>query len=66
MDTSCIDCDLCRQLAPASMMRDDETGNSFVFRQPASSDEVTAVKEALSSCPTESIGSDGEITAVPH
>ena len=60
VDTSCIDCDLCRQIAPNSIKRDEETGNSFVFRQPESPVEIETMEEALRSCPTESIGSDGE------
>jgi ferredoxin len=59
VDNSCIDCDLCRQIAPATMTRDDETGFSFVFRQPESEAEITMAEEALQSCPTESIGSNG-------
>lgn len=59
VDNSCIDCDLCRQIAPATMMRDDESGFSFVFRQPQTEAEITMAEEALQSCPTESIGSNG-------
>lgn len=60
VDVSCIDCDLCRQLAPNSFRRDDESGNSFVYHQPDTPEEIEAAEEALQSCPTESIGSDGD------
>ncbi|ATC63122.1 ferredoxin [Nibricoccus aquaticus] len=59
VDSSCVDCDQCRSHAPAFFQRDEETGFSFVFRQPASDEEVAVVEEALDGCPTESIGSDG-------
>ena len=59
IDTSCCDCDLCRQMAPESMARDEETGNSYVFRQPETVEQIAAVEEAVQSCPTESIGNNG-------
>ena len=59
VDTSCVDCDLCRQYAPESMRRDEETGNSYVFHQPATPEQIAAAEEARQSCPTESIGNNG-------
>src|SRR5260221_418912 len=35
VDSQCIDCDLCRETAPANFMRNDEAGFSYVFQQPA-------------------------------
>lgn len=59
VDASCTDCGLCVSLAPAHFARDDETGFSFVHRQPVTAAETALVEEALGSCPTESIGRDG-------
>jgi ferredoxin len=59
LDGTCIDCDLCRQLAPATFRREDEFGRSFVFQQPASEEERVRAREALESCPTDTIGDDG-------
>lgn len=59
VDDTCTDCDLCRTLMPAGFMRNDETGYSFVHRQPQTEQEMDEAREALSSCPTESIGDDG-------
>jgi ferredoxin len=58
VDSSCIDCDLCRVIAPAVFKRDDETGVSYVYRQPVNPDELAEAMEALG-CPTESIGDNG-------
>jgi ferredoxin len=58
VDSSCTDCDLCRDLAPAFFRRDDETGQSFVYRQPETAEEISVAREALESCPSESIGDD--------
>jgi len=58
VDSTRIDCDLCRDHAPAFFRRDDEIGQSFVFRQPETPDEITLCHEALEGCPTESIGEE--------
>ncbi len=58
VDASCTDCDLCRSTASEFFCRDDETGYSFVHRQPMTPAEIKLAEEARDSCPTESIGSD--------
>jgi len=59
VDSSCVDCDLCRNTAPDFFTRDDEAGVSFVYRQPVTPEEYSAAEEAKQGCPTESIGNDG-------
>ncbi len=59
VDASCIDCDLCRNTAPEFFSRHEELGFSIVHRQPSTSEEVQLADEAMSGCPTESIGADG-------
>ncbi|MEO0888283.1 MAG: MBL fold metallo-hydrolase [Cyanobacteria bacterium J06648_10] len=54
VDSSCIDCDTCRWLAPSIYNRAD--GQSVVHHQPANNAERTAALEALLACPTASIG----------
>ncbi len=58
VDSTCIDCDQCRDLAPAVFRRDEETGQSFVYRQPETAEEISLAREALETCPSESIGDD--------
>jgi glyoxylase-like metal-dependent hydrolase (beta-lactamase superfamily II)/ferredoxin len=54
VDSTCIDCDTCRQLAPATF---GETGEfSFVHTQPRSAEEIRAAYRAVVACPTASIG----------
>jgi ferredoxin len=60
VDDSCIDCDLCRSTAPEFFKRDDESGYSIVYRQPLTPAEVELAGDAMSGCPTGSIGNDGE------
>ena len=54
VDSTCIDCDTCRQLAPRTF---GDTGEfSFVQRQPRDQPETRAALRALVACPTGSIG----------
>jgi len=60
VDDSCIDCDLCRENAPAFFRRDDDSGFSYIWHQPVTPEEMAEAEAALNGCPTESIGNDGE------
>ncbi|MGH9971458.1 MAG: ferredoxin [Pyrinomonadaceae bacterium] len=60
VDSSCIDCDVCRDTAPENFIRSDENNYSFVCKQPETEEEQTACEEALSCCPVEAIGNDGD------
>ena len=59
VDDQCIDCDLCRETAPANFTRNDDGGHSFVFKQPQTDDERALCQEAMEGCPVEAIGADG-------
>ena len=59
VDSSCIDCDVCRDTAPANFMRCDENNYSFVYKQPETEEERVLCEEAMSCCPVEAIGNDG-------
>jgi ferredoxin len=63
VDSSCVDCDLCRNTAPDFFRRDDEAGLSYVHRQPITPEEMLLAEEAKQGCPTESIGNDGVVVA---
>lgn len=54
VDTTCINCDTCRQLAPDCFL--DDGDYSRVYRQPRSEEERRKATRALLSCPTGSIG----------
>ena len=38
VDDQCIDCDLCRETAPANFTRNDDGGHSYVYKQPENPD----------------------------
>jgi glyoxylase-like metal-dependent hydrolase (beta-lactamase superfamily II)/ferredoxin len=54
VDTTCIDCDTCRWMAPAVFHRAGE--QSAVYHQPQEASEKLQAMQALLSCPTASIG----------
>ena len=59
VDNQCIDCDVCRDTAPANFTRNDACGYSYVYKQPESPDEFRLCEEAFIACPVEAIGDDG-------
>ena len=60
VDSSCIDCAQCRVIAPENFARNEETGTSYVVKQPENDEQIAKCKEAADSCATASIGDDGE------
>src|ERR1700756_4396595 len=58
VDSTCIDCDACRQIAPSVFGEAAET--SFVKAQPGSDADRRQALQALLACPTGSIGRRGD------
>jgi glyoxylase-like metal-dependent hydrolase (beta-lactamase superfamily II)/ferredoxin len=54
VDSSCIDCDACRQIAPTVFR--DHGEQSSIYHQPATDEEVRRALMSLVACPTASIG----------
>jgi glyoxylase-like metal-dependent hydrolase (beta-lactamase superfamily II)/ferredoxin len=54
VDSTCIDCDACRQIAPETFT--DAGDTSIVAHQPTTADETRRALMALVACPTASIG----------
>jgi glyoxylase-like metal-dependent hydrolase (beta-lactamase superfamily II)/ferredoxin len=57
VDSTCIDCDACRQIAPGTFAEGDDA--SFVQSQPIDEPQRRQAFRALLSCPTGSIGTTG-------
>jgi len=60
VDSNCIDCDVCRDAAPANFTRSFKHAYSYVSKQPGDETERAACQEALEACPVEAIGNDGK------
>ena len=56
VDLTCIDCDLCRETAPANFHRLDDASYSYVGRQPETPEEEADCRSAMDYCPVEAIG----------
>jgi len=54
VDSSCIDCDACRFIAPDIFGQGD--GHSYVRKMPSSTEEFLSFQRALLSCPVNAIG----------
>jgi glyoxylase-like metal-dependent hydrolase (beta-lactamase superfamily II)/ferredoxin len=54
VDSTCIDCDACRQIAPETFAEDGDY--SIVHRQPQNDEQIKRAMMALVACPTASIG----------
>lgn len=54
VDSTCIDCDACRQIAPEIFA--DYGGYSYVYSQPKSDEQRRKAIQALISCPVGAIG----------
>lgn len=55
IDDTCIDCQLCQDLAPDNFASDDDREIHYVFKQPENDDELARVIDAFESCPSGSI-----------
>lgn len=56
----CIACGLCTQEAPDTFVMKDDGSYAFVHKQPSTEAEIAAAEQAKESCPSDSIGNDGE------
>jgi glyoxylase-like metal-dependent hydrolase (beta-lactamase superfamily II)/ferredoxin len=63
VDDTCIDCDLCRQIAP-SVFKEQED-HSVVYQQPLKTSEAHRAAMALVACPTGSIGTRTKLDIKP-
>ncbi|MGE0132726.1 MAG: ferredoxin [Blastocatellales bacterium] len=59
VDSQCIDCDICREIAPNNFTRETGKGYSFVYKQPDGKREEALCREAMTACPVDAIGDNG-------
>lgn len=57
-DSTCIDCSMCEQIAPAHFKRNHDEGHDFVYNQPTTAAELELCGEARDACPVNAIGGD--------
>ena len=54
VDDQCIDCDLCRETAPANFKRNDDGGHSYVYKQPETPEEESSLQGGARGLPRRS------------
>lgn len=59
VDTQCILCSLCSEIAPKNFKEADTGDHDFVYKQPENEEEEKLCAEAMQQCPVEAIGNDG-------
>jgi ferredoxin len=60
VDTNCISCGQCKDIAPDYFSEDSDNGIYYVTKQPSGQEAVENCEQALTACPVEAIGNDGE------
>lgn len=59
VDTNCVSCGQCAEIAVNFFVQNQE-GGYYVKAQPQTAEELVLCEQALSNCPIEAIGNDGE------
>jgi ferredoxin len=59
VDSQCVDCYVCWDLAPDNFTRKTGRRYLFVHKQPENAQEESRCREAMESCPVAAIGDDG-------
>lgn len=59
-DVRCLDCFVCRDIAPAIFKSEEAHNFSYVARQPETPAELALCRECLDRCPCQAIGDDGD------
>jgi len=59
VNTRCIGCTICPEIAPANFASNLEEGYEYVCKQPADRDEESLCREAMEICPVDAIMDNG-------
>lgn len=60
VDENCIACESCISIAPDIFAMNEDSTHAYVKKQPETAEEVQLCEDAKGSCPSDSIGDDGE------
>ncbi|MCP3873259.1 MAG: ferredoxin [Desulfobacteraceae bacterium] len=59
VDTNCINCSLCAQIAPNIFVTNHDEGYEYVHQQPGNNEENALVAELIEICPANAIQDNG-------
>lgn len=60
IDNTCDYCEVCLDEAPNNLKKSDNGEYSIVCKQPENEEEEQDLRNAIETCPSESIGDDGD------
>jgi ferredoxin len=60
VDEDCIVCGACVDAAPNNFKESADGDHDFVYKQPENETELQQCRDAMSECPVDCIGEDGE------
>jgi len=60
VDSNCINCLLCSEIAPENFMANHHKGYVYIYRQPENDREKTRIQEAMILCPSSAINDNGK------
>jgi len=59
VDTNCIGCAICPEIAPGIFRSNLEEGYEYVYKQPSCEEEERLCAEAMEMCPVDAIRKNG-------
>jgi ferredoxin len=59
VDSRCVDCEVCRDIAPDNFKRIAARRYLVVLKQPVNPEQESLCREALECCPVEAISDEG-------
>ena len=60
VDTHCINCSLCPEIAPDIFATNHDLGVEYVKKQPENTTELSLMAEAINLCPANAIRDNGK------
>ena len=60
VDRYCVDCEVCRDIAPDNFKRIAAKRYVIAYKQPGNTEQERLCREAMDCCPVEAIGDDGQ------
>jgi ferredoxin len=58
VDSNCINCSLCLEIAPDNFMTNHDLGYEYICKQPENIKEKELIAEAIDLCPSDAIKED--------
>jgi ferredoxin len=59
VDSRCINCALCVEIAPNNFMTNQHQGYEYIYKQPDNKQEMALIAEAMVLCPSDAIQDNG-------